>query len=82
MEQARDLQAALVAANSAVTSIYGVPGLKAALELTAGQEGHLPAHCGILRSPLQPLTELERARLQEIIKGVPRIEEWDIIKSE
>jgi 4-hydroxy-2-oxoglutarate aldolase len=73
MEEARDLQAALVAANSAVTSIYGVPGLKAALELTAGSDGRLPAHCGYLRSPLLPLTQEERARLQEIVNSVPQV---------
>jgi 4-hydroxy-2-oxoglutarate aldolase len=75
MDQARYLQAALVAANSAVTSIYGVPGLKAALELTAGMDGRLPTHCGTLRSPLQPLTEQERAKLQEIIHRVPQVDE-------
>lgn len=71
MEEARVLQAALVTINTAVTSLYGVPGLKAALELTAGSDGRLPADCGHLRSPLQPLTEHERAKLLDMIQHVP-----------
>ena len=73
--EARTLQAGLVAANNAVTTNYGVPGLKAALELTAGQNGLLRADCGYLRSPLQPLTGQEREKLLRILKSVPQLEE-------
>ncbi len=74
LEEARLLQAGLVAANTAVTTTYGVPGLKAALELTAGHDGRLRADCGYLRSPLQPLTEPERTKLLKIIQNIPQQE--------
>jgi dihydrodipicolinate synthase/N-acetylneuraminate lyase len=73
--EARTLQAGLVAANNAVTTNYGVPGLKAALELTAGHDGLLGADCGYLSSPLQPLTGQEREKLLRILKSVPHLEE-------
>jgi 4-hydroxy-2-oxoglutarate aldolase len=73
--EARSLQAALIAANAAVTTVYGVPGLKAALELTSGRNGLLRADCGYLRSPLQPLTEQQRVKLQGILNDVPPLEE-------
>ena len=63
LEEARLLQARLVPANTAVTVTYSVPGLKAALELTAGYGGHP-------RSPLLPLTEQERKQLAEILRRV------------
>jgi len=75
LEEARLLQAGLVAANTAVTTTYGVPGLKAALELTAGHDGLLRADCGYLRSPLQPLTDPERTKLLKIIQNIPQLEE-------
>src|SRR6266699_942602 len=75
LEEARTLQAQIVAANTAVTTTYGVPGLKAALELTAGSDGRLRADCGSLRSPLQPLTEQERVNLLEILRRVPQTKE-------
>jgi 4-hydroxy-2-oxoglutarate aldolase len=62
-EEARLLQARLVPANTAVTATYSVPGLKAALELTAGYGGRP-------RSPLLPLTEQERTQLAKILRGV------------
>ncbi|MDQ2714191.1 MAG: dihydrodipicolinate synthase family protein [Chloroflexota bacterium] len=62
-QEARLLQARLVAANSAVTTIYGVPGLKAALDLTVGYGGRP-------RMPLLPLSAQERSALAEIIQGV------------
>src|SRR6266446_2788296 len=74
LEEARLLQAGLVAANTAVTTTYGVPGLKAALELTAGHDGLLRADCGYLRSPLQPLTEPERTQLLKIIQNIPQLD--------
>jgi len=63
IEEARLLQARLVPANTAVTATYSVPGLKAALELTAGYGGRP-------RSPLLPLTEQERKQLAEILRRV------------
>jgi len=63
LEEARLLQARLVPANTAVTVTYSVPGLKAALELTAGYGGRP-------RSPLLPLTEQEREKLAEILERV------------
>ena len=63
LEEARHLQARLVPANTAVTATYSVPGLKAALELTAGYGGRP-------RSPLLPLNEQERKQLADILGQV------------
>jgi 4-hydroxy-2-oxoglutarate aldolase len=61
LAEARRLQAALIAPNNAVTTLFGVPGLKAALEQVAGYGGKP-------RMPLQPLGEQERQRVKEIFK--------------
>lgn len=66
LDEARILQGRLVAANTAVTTLYSVPGLKAALELTVGYGGHP-------RLPLQPLTEQERAKLAAMLQAVERV---------
>ncbi|HEX7735148.1 MAG TPA: dihydrodipicolinate synthase family protein [Ktedonobacteraceae bacterium] len=58
--EARELQSRLAPANTAVTSTWSVPGLKAALEITAGYGGRP-------RSPLQPLGTSERKRLAELL---------------
>jgi 4-hydroxy-2-oxoglutarate aldolase len=63
IEEAQLLQARLIPANTAVTATYSVPGLKAALELTAGYGGRP-------RPPLLPLTEQERNQLAEILWGM------------
>ncbi len=63
LEEARRLQALLVPANTAVTNSYSVPGLKAALELTAGYGGRP-------RRPLQALSEDERKQLAQILERV------------
>src|SRR5579863_2760903 len=63
MDEARVLQARLAPANAAVTSAYSVPGLKAALDLMFD-------YGGCPRSPLQALTEQERAQLAAILSGV------------
>lgn len=63
LAEARVLQARLVPANAAVTTLYGVPGLKAALDLTSG-------YGGIPRMPLQPLSMQERAKLAELLQSI------------
>jgi len=57
---ARELQARLIPVNTAITAQYGVPGLKAALELIAG-------YGGIPRRPLLPLDTARRIQLQEVL---------------
>ncbi len=58
--EARELQARLVPVNTAVTSEYGVPGLKAAL--------HFVAHYGgDPRRPLAPLGDEARLRLRSLL---------------
>ncbi|HET9999657.1 MAG TPA: dihydrodipicolinate synthase family protein, partial [Ktedonobacteraceae bacterium] len=63
MQEARVLQARLAPSNTAVTTGYSVPGLKAALNI-------LFDYGGSPRSPLQPLTEQERDKLTSILRGV------------
>ena len=63
LSEARDLQARLVPVNTAVTATYSVPGLKAALELTAGYGGRP-------RLPLLPLTDQERTKLADLLQRV------------
>ncbi len=63
LEEARILQARLIPANAGVTSLYGVPGLKAALELTAGYGGKP-------RMPLQSLNTQERNTLASMLESV------------
>ncbi len=60
LDEARDLYLKLVPVNAAVTSIYGVPGLKCAASLL-GYEG---AH---VRSPLLPLPEEFRERMKKLL---------------
>ena len=60
IEEARAIQARIIPPNAAVTAMYSVPGLKAALELVAGYGGKP-------RMPLQPVTESERSKLAEIL---------------
>lgn len=61
LEETRALQAQIILPNAAVTTLYSVPGLKAALELTAGYGGNP-------RMPLQPLTAQEREKVAGILK--------------
>ncbi len=63
LDEARELQARLIPANNGVTTVYNVPGLKAALELTAG-------YGGIPRMPLLPLSAQERDKLGTMLRGV------------
>lgn len=60
LAEARALQARLVPVNTAVTSGYGVAGLKAALTFTAHYGGEP-------RRPLAPLNEADRARLRGLL---------------
>jgi 4-hydroxy-2-oxoglutarate aldolase len=64
LEEARALQAHIIPANAAVTTKYGVPALKAALEITAGYGGNP-------RMPLQPFPSHEYQKLAEIMVVVP-----------
>ncbi len=63
LNEARALQVQIIPANNAVTTIYGVPGLKAALELTAG-------YGGLPRMPLLPLNAQERETLLNMLNSV------------
>ncbi len=63
MAEARVLQARLAPSNTAVTSTYSVPGLKAALNILFG-------YGGSPRSPLQALTEQEHGKLAAILHSV------------
>jgi 4-hydroxy-2-oxoglutarate aldolase len=60
-DRARALQLRLVEPNSAVTRRWGVPGLKAALDLL----GH---HGGPVRAPLQSLGAPDRRALRDILE--------------
>ena len=57
---ARAIQSPLIEANTAVTSRFGVPGLKAAMDMV-GYYG------GPVRSPLMPLNEADTAEVRRIL---------------
>lgn len=59
LEEARVLQSRLIPANAAVTTRFGVAGLKVALEQSIG-------YGGLPRSPLQSLTQMEREQVWHI----------------
>ncbi len=61
MEQARNLQLRMIRPNGAITSKWGVPGMKAAMD-EVGYYGGAP------RPPLLPLGESERNALREILR--------------
>ncbi len=63
LDEARALQARLIPANAAVTTLYNVSGLKAALNLVAG-------YGGVPRMPLSPLDAQERVKLTELLRSV------------
>ena len=60
-EGARKMQLKMIPVNNAVTAAYGVPGLKAAMDML-GYFGGEP------RPPLLPSTEKEKAEIREILK--------------
>ena len=57
---ARAIQLPLIAANSAVTSRFGVPGLKAALDL-------MSYYGGPVRPPLLPVSDNDRAAIRGVL---------------
>ncbi len=59
-QAARQMQIQMLPVNTAVTATYGVPGLKAALDML-GYFGGDP------RPPLLPATEIERTEIREIL---------------
>jgi 4-hydroxy-2-oxoglutarate aldolase len=61
LEAARDLQLKMLPVNQAVTAVYGVPGLKAAMDML-GYFGGDP------RLPLLPSSERERSEIEAILK--------------
>ncbi len=61
LDEAKNLQMTLLAANKAVTAKYGVPGLKAAMDIT-GYFGGMP------RSPLSTVTEDQQKDIISILK--------------
>jgi len=62
LTEASALQQSLIEVNTAVTSRFGVPGLKVAMDL-------LGFYGGPVRSPLLPITDDEKASLKRSIKN-------------
>jgi 4-hydroxy-2-oxoglutarate aldolase len=60
MQEARDLQMNLIDSNNAVTARWGIPGLKAAMEI-------IGLYGGDPRPPLVPLKEADREELRKIL---------------
>ena len=61
LDEAGELQLKMIPVNQAVTAIYGVPGLKAAMDML-GYFGGDP------RLPLLPSSEQEISEIKEILK--------------
>jgi 4-hydroxy-2-oxoglutarate aldolase len=60
MREARDLQMNLIDSNNAVTARWGIPGLKAAMEM-------IGLYGGDPRPPLVPLKETDREELRKVL---------------
>ncbi|MCX5819087.1 MAG: dihydrodipicolinate synthase family protein [Deltaproteobacteria bacterium] len=60
LKEARDLQMNLIDSNNAVTARWGIPGLKAAMEM-------IGLYGGDPRPPLVPLKEADREELRKIL---------------
>ena len=60
LDAARDLQLKMLPVNQAVTAVYGVPGLKAAMDML-GYFGGDP------RKPLLPSSEREKSEIETIL---------------
>ena len=61
LDAARDLQLKMLPVNQAVTAVYGVPGLKAAMDM-------LGYYGGDPRLPLLPSSKQEKSEIKEILK--------------
>ena len=61
LDAARDLQLKMIPVNQAVTAVYGVPGLKVAMDMR-GYFGGDP------RLPLLPSSKQERSEIEAILK--------------
>ena len=61
LQAARELQLKMISVNQAVTAIYGVPGLKTAMDM-CGYFGGAP------RLPLLPSSDQERSEIEAILK--------------
>jgi 4-hydroxy-2-oxoglutarate aldolase len=61
LKKAREIQLGLIPANAAVTTKFGIPGLKAAMDLI-GMYG------GPVRSPLLPLNQREKDEVEKILR--------------
>ena len=59
--KAREIQLGLIPANAAVTIKFGIPGLKAAMDLI-GMYG------GLVRPPLLPLEQREKDEVERILR--------------
>jgi 4-hydroxy-2-oxoglutarate aldolase len=67
LDAARELQLKMIPVNQAVTAIYGVPGLKTAMDM-CGYFGGDP------RPPLLPSSEQERSEIEAILKKAELID--------
>lgn len=67
LDAARKLQLKMIPVNQAVTAVYGVPGLKAAMDMR-GYFGGDP------RSPLLPASKRERSEIKAILKKAALLE--------
>jgi 4-hydroxy-2-oxoglutarate aldolase len=65
--EARDLQLKMIPVNNAITLTYGIPGLKAAMDMM-GYFGGEP------RRPLFPPSEKEKSEIREILKRAELID--------
>ena len=61
LKEARDLQMNLIDSNNAVTARWGIPGLKAAMEM-------IGLYGGDPRPPLVPMKEADREELRKVLK--------------
>ncbi|MBN2236456.1 MAG: dihydrodipicolinate synthase family protein, partial [Bacteroidales bacterium] len=59
--EARELQAAMIPVNTAVTARWGVPALKSAME-------NIGLYGGMVRKPIQPIDENVKIKLFELLK--------------
>jgi 4-hydroxy-2-oxoglutarate aldolase len=75
MERAREIQIQMIPLNSAVTSEWGIPGLKAAMDL-------LGLYGGPVRLPLLPVSEEIRDKIEAIIvkTNIKRVDSLQEVK--